>query len=141
MSTAGFLMFLKSAILRTRTLLHTRHTARLKTFHESSAESLETPDYLRSPAKRVASQRLYAKPRESSSVYPIAHSSVSPAASCVQPALPSNFSYSGAYERVQQPQVPVYPQQNPQQKGLYSIPSGMSISQPNTKAQSPSQPT
>ncbi|OCK98842.1 uncharacterized protein K441DRAFT_684426 [Cenococcum geophilum 1.58] len=106
-----------------------------------SAESLETPDYLRSPAKRVASQRLYAKPRESSSVYPIAHSSVSPAASYVQPALPSNFSYSGAYERVQQPQVPVYPQQNPQQKGLYSIPSGINISQPNVKAQSPSQPT
>ncbi|OCL11652.1 hypothetical protein AOQ84DRAFT_373795 [Glonium stellatum] len=106
-----------------------------------SAESLETLEYLRSPAKRVASQRLYAKPRESTGVYPIAHSSVSPAASYVQPAMPGSFSYPSGYERVPQPQAQVYSQQNPQQKGLYSMPAGMNISQPNVKTQSPSQPT
>jgi hypothetical protein len=96
-----------------------------------SGESEDTPDYMRHAAKRMSSQRLYAKPRASSGSYVTGHGSPSPATSYVQPSLSSGL-YSSGYERVQ-------PQQS-QQSHSYIPPGGLGYQQ-NIKSQSPRMPT
>ncbi|KAF2503150.1 hypothetical protein BU16DRAFT_588716 [Lophium mytilinum] len=88
----------------------------------------ESEDYIRPEPKRISSQRLYSKPRETAGGYATGHGSPSPVTPYLQPSLPSGL-YSTGYERVQ-----------PQQTQSYIHPGGMNYSQ-NIKAQSPNMPS
>ncbi|KAF2197548.1 hypothetical protein GQ43DRAFT_475351 [Delitschia confertaspora ATCC 74209] len=97
--------------------------------------STEFGDYSdTSVSKRPSIQRLQAKPRSISNSYPLAQSNVSPLPSYVQPSLPADYGYSGGYSLSKQqtnytPQLP--------HKGLYAVPSGISLPQTDMKGHSP----
>ncbi|KAF1952364.1 hypothetical protein CC80DRAFT_179368 [Byssothecium circinans] len=90
-----------------------------------SSEYGESAEYQENTAKRNNSLRFQAKPRSMSSAYSSASLSPLPA----QSSLSSSYGYGGGYDMSKQgsytPQLP--------QKGLYAVPSGMSMPQTDMK--------
>ncbi|KAJ4289222.1 hypothetical protein N0V90_011564 [Kalmusia sp. IMI 367209] len=100
-----------------------------------SSDFAEGQDYSEHAAKRTNSLRFQAKPRSMSGAYSAASVSPLPAHS----SLSSTYGYGGGYEMAKQ--TSYTPQLS--QKGLYAVPSGVSISQTDMKPpqMSPNLPT